>query len=113
MEDEGDTAPRPADRGPAPGDHLDLTDRQNEDPIDATVFAVVAHGLLNSLSVIRGFAGMIDATYEAAPPEKVHAWLSAIEKHGLLMSEILHDLVLGLPDEAAAVLDELSDSARR
>jgi len=107
MEDLGDAVPPAVDR------QIDLTDGPAEHGIDATVFAVVAHGLLNSLSVIQGVAEMMDATHETASPEKMHSWLRAIDKHASLIRQILQDLVHGLPDEAVVALDQLDDGPRR
>ena len=106
MEDRGDAVP------PAAGRQIDLTDAAAEHGIDATVFAVVAHGLLNSIAVIQGVTEVMGATHETASPEKIHSWLGAIDKHATLIGQILQDLVHGLPHEAVAVLDALSDRSR-
>ena len=74
---------------------------------DDAAFAVAAHGLLNSLSIVKGTTDMLRGSFPDLPPEQVRFWLDRIDNQAGLMASILHDLVRGLPREAIIELDAL------
>ena len=67
--------------------------------------AVVAHGLLGNLAVIRGASRMI-AEPELGQAEK-EKLLRMVDAQIDLMQGVLTDLVRGLPSHALAALDDL------
>ena len=85
---------------------------------EEATFAVIAHGLLNSLTVVKGAADMVRASFPELPTEQVQAWFDSIDRQTEMMANILVDVVRGLPPQALIVLDELAGegvpvSARR
>jgi hypothetical protein len=68
--------------------------------------AVVAHGLLSNLAVVRGVTRMLlgDPALGQSEREKL---LSILDVQVDLMQGVLTDLVRGLPSQALAALDEL------
>ena len=80
--------------------------RQKKVADDATL-AVVAHGLLNSLTVLTGTADMIRGSVGERSDE-VQCWLERMERHASLIGGVLQDLMRGLPHEAIVALDELT-----
>lgn len=81
------------------------------DDADATL-AVVAHGLLTSLSVIQGANLMLRDDWDRLPPERRHELLDmALIQAGHTIG-VLQDLMRGVAPEIAAELDRLT-SARR
>jgi acyl dehydratase len=66
---------------------------------------VIAHGLLNSLSAVRGaLSNLANPDLPIAVREEMFAMAL---RHVELMTAMLRDLVLGLPPEVALYLDEL------
>jgi acyl dehydratase len=66
---------------------------------------VIAHGLLNSLSAIRGaLANLANPDLPDALREEM---LAMALRHVELTAAVLRDMVLGLPPEVALYLDEL------
>jgi signal transduction histidine kinase len=70
--------------------------------------AVVAHGLLNTLTVIGGAAELLRTEWDVISPSRREELFTLIEVHVGEAGEALRGLVLGLPPEALAMLDELS-----
>jgi hypothetical protein len=70
--------------------------------------AVVAHGLLNTLTVIGGAAELLRTEWATIGSTRRDELFALIEVHVGEAAEALRGLVLGLPPEALAVLDELS-----
>lgn len=68
--------------------------------------AVVAHGLLGNLAVIRGATRMMLAEPRLSPAERVRL-LEMLDAQIDLMQGVLADLVRGLPLEALTALDDL------
>ena len=50
-----------------------------DDHTDEATFAVIAHGLLNSLTVVKGTAGMLRASLPEVPTAQMQAWFDSIE----------------------------------
>jgi len=76
------------------------------------MIGVVAHGLLNSVAVIKGAS----RTLLEGPgiDERGRAWLEIIDQQANLMAGVLKDLVRGLPADAMAELVQLgSEPGRR
>ena len=68
--------------------------------------AVVAHGLLGNLAVIRGATRMLLADNDLDARERADL-VEMLESQIDLMQGVLTDLGRGLPSNALAVLDEL------
>jgi hypothetical protein len=73
--------------------------------------AVIAHGLLNSMAAI---VGALETIERINGPEAPAAELVAIAKRqARFVMDGLRDLVMGLPDDARRMLDELSSNEHR
>ena len=75
-------------------------------PDDDATTAVVAHGLLGNLAVIRGASRMLLSDMELPAAER-RKLLTMLDTQVDLMQGVLTDLVRGLPSQALAALDEL------
>ena len=75
---------------------------------DAT-FAVVAHGLLQSVTVIRGAAGTLKDRWAELPDVERDRLLENLDSQAAHLGEVLSDLVQMLPSRAIAVLEGLAD----
>jgi len=75
---------------------------------DDAMLAVVAHGLLNSVTILQGTADMISGSLDERSSEEVRTGLDRIQRHAALLGGVLQDLMRGLPHEAIMALDELS-----
>ena len=84
---------------------------QEREPDTAVV--VIAHGLINTLSVVSGAAGILRESGDRLSPERSDQLLSMIEGQVGEASELLRGLVLGLDPEIVLELDELNRSAPR
>lgn len=76
---------------------------------------VVAHGLLNTMTVISGAAQLLRNEWDVISPERRAEVFSLIETHAAEASVALVTIVQGLPPEALELLEELSqrrDAAR-
>lgn len=76
------------------------------DESDATS-AVVAHGLLGNLAVIRGAVRVLTADPALSDAERKRL-LQMVDAQVDLVQGVLTDLVRGLPSHALAALDDLS-----
>lgn len=72
--------------------------------------AVVAHGLLNPMAAVIG--GLDIALRVGSYPPEVTAALAAAKRQAEFVAESLRELVLGLPPQVLAVLDELDRTPR-
>ncbi|HZQ28707.1 MAG TPA: hypothetical protein VFA94_13505 [Acidimicrobiales bacterium] len=72
------------------------------------VAGVVAHGLLNTMTVISGAAEILRTEWEHISSSRRHELFQLIELHAAEASEALGSIARGLPTEALATLDELS-----
>ena len=84
--------------GPTP--RVDLSD-------DDALVAVMAHGLLTSLTVVTGSIGLLREAWDDLDPVEREAVLAKAEEQALHVGAVLNDLVRGLPPEALRLLDEL------
>ena len=75
---------------------------------DAT-FAVVAHGLLQSVTVIRGAAATLKEVWADLPVNERDRLLERLDSQAAHVGEVLTDLVQMLPSAALAVLEGLAD----
>ena len=75
---------------------------------DAT-FAVVAHGLLQSVTVIRGAAATLRERWADLPEVERDRLLEKLDSQAAYVGEVLFDLVQMLPSAAIAVLEGLAD----
>lgn len=78
---------------------------------DQATVAVVAHGLLGAVGVIKGAATMLLGRREGLPPDKQIELLQMIEQQSTLLGGVLQDMVRGLPPEVVADLDEIRSLA--
>jgi hypothetical protein len=70
---------------------------------DATL-AVVAHGLLSSMSLINGSAELLAERWDDLDPERRGRLLDNVCTQSSFVIEILKDLARGLPPDVAAAL---------
>mgnify|MGYP006952617831 CR=1 FL=1 len=71
--------------------------------------AVMAHGLLTSMSVVTASLGLLrDAWDEIDPAERDHM-LARAEQQALHVGAVLTDLVRGLPPDVIKQLDQLGN----
>jgi hypothetical protein len=73
-----------------------------EDPTTA----IVAHGLLNSMAVLKGTADTLLDHWElvTAEPDRAREMLGRIARQASMASGVLEDLVRGLPPQLASTL---------
>ena len=76
-----------------------------EPDADATT-AVVAHGLLGNLAVIRGVARLLIGEHDMPEPDRSNL-LEMLDSQVNLVQGVLTDLIRGMPSNALAALDEL------
>lgn len=91
-------------------DHLQACDGEEFDVDADASTAVVAHGLLGNLAVIRGAAQTLlsAAAMDVRERERI---LRMLDAQAELMQGVLGDLVRGLPASALAALDDLRRSS--
>jgi len=77
---------------------------------EAGLSAVEAHGMLNSLSVVRATVSTIRLHWGKIDDERCLSLLERAEEQLVFLSESLGDLVRGIPFETRAFLDELRKS---
>ena len=75
---------------------------------DAT-FAVVAHGLLQSVTVIRGVAATLKDAWADLPDGERDHLLERLDSQAAHVGDVLSDLVQMLPSAAIAVLEGRTD----
>ena len=85
-----------------PPSRVDLSD-------DDALVAVMAHGLLTSLTVVTGSIGLLREAWDDLDPAEREAVLAKAEEQALHVGAVLTDLVRGLPAEVIAQLDHLRD----
>jgi hypothetical protein len=76
------------------------------DPEADAMTAIVAHGLLGNLAVIRGAARLLQSERQLGPEESERLF-AMLDAQVELMQGVLTDLVRGLPSQALAALDDL------
>jgi K+-sensing histidine kinase KdpD len=79
--------------------------------LDDTLMAVMAHGLLTSMSVVAGSIGLLREAWEDIDADEREALLAKAEEQALHVGAVLTDLVRGLPAEVLEHLDHLHPRA--
>lgn len=77
--------------------------------LDDTLMAVMAHGLLTSMSVVTGSIGLLRDAWEDIDADEREQLLAKAEEQALHVGAVLTDLVRGLPAEVITQLDHLRD----
>jgi signal transduction histidine kinase len=75
--------------------------------------AVVAHGLLNSMTVISGAAATLKEEWSGLAPESREMLLGMIQSQARHVTAMLADLARGLPPEMVHALDAIRASQGR
>ncbi|HET9732686.1 MAG TPA: histidine kinase dimerization/phospho-acceptor domain-containing protein [Acidimicrobiales bacterium] len=79
---------------------------------EAALLAVAAHGLLNPLAAIKGFADLLLEREDSFSPDQRREMLTIIRDRAGFASDVLADLVRGLPADVSLMLDELDRRGR-
>ena len=79
----------------------------SEVDLDDTLMAVMAHGLLTSMSVVTASIGLLRDAWEDFDPGERETLLAKAEEQALHVGAVLTDLVRGLPADVIAQLDHL------
>jgi hypothetical protein len=119
------TAPRGGDRAPlGHRQHHPIDPRQHQPhaidcrtiavvassmDLDDTLMAVMAHGLLTSMSVVTASIGLLRDAWEDIDVDERDTLLRKAEEQALHVGAVLTDLVRGLPAEVITQLDHLRD----
>ncbi len=77
---------------------VDPTTATTTDPASAA--AVLAHTLLNSLSIVRGGTELLARHHEALRPAERRAWYRRIDAHAEHLSDVLERVAQGRLAEA-------------
>ena len=80
-------------------------------PVDATV-AVVAHGLLNSMAIISGAAATLQDAWDALDEARRQSLFRMITDQARHVTDMLGELVRGLPVGVLHELDALNEARR-
>lgn len=80
---------------------------QEQDASNAALTAVVAHGLLNGVAIARGAVETLRLHWERLDDERRLRLLQTADNQLISVSDILGDLVRGIPSEARSILDDL------
>lgn len=67
------------------------------------VTAVLAHNLLNSLSIVRGGAELLSRRADDLPEGERRAWYERIDDHTAYLGAVLERLAQGRLDEALSI----------
>ena len=76
----------------------------------AALTSVAAHGMLNSLGVARATVATLRLNWSRLDEETCVRLLQRAEDQLAFLSELLSDLVRGIPGDARRVLDDLDES---
>ena len=71
--------------------------------------AVMAHGLLTSMSVVTASIGLLRDAWEDIDADERETLLRKAEEQALHVGAVLTDLVRGLPADVISQLDHLRD----
>ena len=74
---------------------------------DDALLAVVAHSLLGSMSVVVGALETVQQHWDRLPEETRSQLLGDASIQARYVSDVLRDLLRGLPPEVIAALDDL------
>ena len=77
--------------------------------LDDTLMAVMAHGLLTSMSVVTASLGLLRDAWEDFDADEREKLLAKAEQQALHVGAVLTDLVRGLPADVIKQLDHLRD----
>jgi hypothetical protein len=77
--------------------------------LDDTLWAVMAHGLLTSMSVVTASLGLLRDAWDDFDVEERETLLFKAEQQALHVGAVLTDLVRGLPADVINQLDHLRD----
>ena len=77
--------------------------------LDDTLMAVMAHGLLTSMSVVTASLGLLRDAWEDFDADERETLLAKAEQQALHVGAVLTDLVRGLPADVIKQLDHLRD----
>ena len=83
------------------------TVREQDDATGAAFTAVVAHGLLNAVAIARGSVETAILHWDRLDDERKQRLLKSADDQLILVSDMLGDLVRGIPAEARSILDDL------
>jgi K+-sensing histidine kinase KdpD len=81
----------------------------SEVDLDDTLMAVMAHGLLTSMSVVTASIGLLREAWDDFDAGERETLLAKAEEQALHVGAVLTDLVRGLPAEVISQLDHLRD----
>jgi hypothetical protein len=87
---------------------VDVSDTVADAALYDNAAGVVAHGLLNTMTVIAGAAELLRTEWDNLSAPRRSELFSLIEVHASHASDALVSIVQGLPPEALDLLDELS-----
>jgi len=74
--------------------------------IDA-VMAVMAHGLLNAMSVVMGSVDLLDRGWDDLTGEQREQLFDSLKQQGVSVVDGLRDMMRGIPQQLADALDEI------
>ena len=74
---------------------------------NAALTAVVAHGLLNAVAIARGSVETVMLHWEKLDDDRKQKLLNTADAQLILVSDMLGDLVRGIPAEARSILEDL------
>ncbi len=77
--------------------------------LDDTLVAVMAHGLLSSMSVVTASTGLLRDAWDDIDAAERESMLAKAEEQALHVGAVLSDLVRGLPANVIEQLDHLRD----
>lgn len=79
---------------------------QEVDAMIATM-AVMAHGLLNAMSVVMGTVDLLDRRWDDLTAEQRAELFASLKRQGGSVVEGLRDMMRGIPEQLANALDEI------
>ncbi|GAC1528685.1 MAG: hypothetical protein NVS3B12_01000 [Acidimicrobiales bacterium] len=97
-----------SDEGPAPAAGADALDGHLD-----SISGVVAHGLLNSMSVVVGTMTTLADHWTRIDDAARSDLLTRGIEQALFVTDTLRDLVMGLPLGASRLLEELGEESER
>ena len=80
---------------------------REEEASNAALTAVVAHGLLNAVAIARGSVETVMLHWDKLDDDRKQKLLNSADAQLILVSDMLGDLVRGIPAGAQSILDDL------
>jgi hypothetical protein len=71
----------------------------------ASIAAVLAHTLLNSIAVVRGGTELLARHHETLPAAERHQWYRRVDEHAELLAAVLERMAQGRLADALALSD--------